>query len=277
MRHESIDFPRITPSVARKLGHYVYLWVDPRTDSVFYVGKGSKARALAHLNADEKKAISRTVRAIRKAGQKPRIDILAHGLNSADTALKVEAAVIDLLGLARLANAVRGHGAAYGRMSLEQTVAHYTRRKVSIEEPALLIRINKLFHYGMSEVELYDATRSAWRLGPRKSLAKYAFAVFEGVIREVYQITGWHPAGSTFNSRTRGNARHRQGRFEFVGVLADSRLRKKYRNRYVGDLFPQGAQFPVIYLNVPEGRPLRTRRVGRTKVRRKKGIKTPRT
>jgi hypothetical protein len=40
---------RIPPSVQHKLGFYVYLYVDPRDDSVFYVGKGKGGRALSHL------------------------------------------------------------------------------------------------------------------------------------------------------------------------------------------------------------------------------------
>ena len=41
--------PRIAPAVARKLGYYVYLYVNPIDESIFYVGKGKGGRALAHL------------------------------------------------------------------------------------------------------------------------------------------------------------------------------------------------------------------------------------
>lgn len=30
----------LPPGVGEQLGHYVYLYVDPRTDEPFYVGKG---------------------------------------------------------------------------------------------------------------------------------------------------------------------------------------------------------------------------------------------
>ena len=63
-------------------------------------------------------------------------------------------------------------------------VAHYTRRKANIREPSILIRINKLYRYGMSDVELYDATRSAWKIGPKRERAFLALPVFEGVVRE---------------------------------------------------------------------------------------------
>jgi hypothetical protein len=219
--------------------------------SIFYVGKGKGRRALAHLEDPERKSINRTIRAIRAAGGEPQIEILAHALPSAEVALQVEAAVIDALGIAGLANEVRGwRGAKFGRAPLSELVAQYTRKRALIREPAILIRVNQLYHYGMSAAELYDATRSAWVVGDRREVAQLAIAVFEGVVREVYRITQWLPAGSTFNSRWSGKAFRRDGRWEFVGVLASEKVRLRYVNKYVGHLFTQGAQNPISYVNL---------------------------
>jgi hypothetical protein len=127
-------------------------------------------------------------------------------------------------------------------------VAHYSHKPARIKEPGILIRINKLYRYGMSPVELYDATRSAWKVGPRKDKAVLAFAVYEGVIREVYRIKSWVEAGTTFNHRYGGQAHGRPGRWEFVGNIAEDRIRKRYVNRFVG--FAPGAQNPVSYVNL---------------------------
>jgi hypothetical protein len=242
-----VTIPR---AVARSLGHYVYLYVNPLDGSVFYVGKGQGARALAHLGNEEKKKVQKVIREIRSGGAEPRIEILAHGLQNEKTAFKLEAAAIDLLGIESLANLVGGHGARLGRMPLEDLVAHYTRKRARITEPAILIRINQLYRYGMSDVELYDATRSAWVVGDRRKKVTLAFAVYEGVVREVYGVTDWLPGGSTFNVRNQGLRRRRPGRWEFVGVIAEPAMRDRYINRYVGDLFRQGAQNPIAYVNV---------------------------
>lgn len=248
MRH----IPKIPPAIARKLGHYVYLYVNPLDDSVFYVGKGKGVRALAHLDDEEKQGVAEIIREIRASGEEPRIEILAHGLSSANAALQVESAAIDLLGLDKLANAVRGwRSAKFGRMPLDELAAHYSRRRANIREPAILIRINKLYRYGMSDAELYDATRSAWKVGHRRrERAEFAFAVFEGVVREVYSIAHWLPAGSTFKVRSKDRAAEREGRWEFVGVIAESAVRDRYINRYVGHFFSQGAQNPISYVNI---------------------------
>ena len=51
----------IPSDVARHLGYYVYLYIDPRTAKPFYVGKGKGRRLLAHLSDQ---AESRKVRMI---------------------------------------------------------------------------------------------------------------------------------------------------------------------------------------------------------------------
>jgi hypothetical protein len=245
-----MGLPSISRGVANKLGYYVYLYLDPRTNQVFYVGKGKGPRALAHLDGAAREEVQARLDDIRGAGLEPRIEILAHGLPNADTAFRVEAAAIDLLGVESLANAVRGHYSQKGRMSLDEVVASYTRRPARITEPAILIRISKLYRYGMSSVELYDATRSAWRVGAKRDKAELAIAVHDGVVREVYRITSWLAAGTTFNVRFGGRGKAREHRWEFVGVLADDHVRRRYMNKYVGDRFPQGAQNPIAYVNV---------------------------
>ena len=87
-------------------------------------------------------------------------------------------------------------------------------------------------------------------LAPKREEAEYAFSVFEGVVREVYTIAQWLPAGSTFNLRRDGRGLKRPGRWEFVGIIAPERLRKRYVNRYVGHLYSQGAQNPITYVNI---------------------------
>jgi hypothetical protein len=245
----------IPADVARKLGYYVYVLVNPLDGKIFYVGKGKGRRALAHSHDTRQSRKTetfrqKTVRRISAAGLTHRIDILAHGLDSEEAAYRIEAAVIDLLGMPVLTNLVRGKGTrSLGRLSLSDLVALYRKRPVEIREPAILIRINELYRPGMTPMELYDATRGIWKVAPRRSRAKYAFAVFAGVIREVYLIEQWLPAGSTLSSPSPEDLRDPK-RWEFVGRLAPEQLRKRYVDRYVGHTFRQGSQNPIKYVNI---------------------------
>lgn len=243
---------RIPPPVASKIGYYVYAYVDPRNRRPFYVGKGKGSRVLVHLAArgDSRKAA--ILRELCRAGLKPRIDILAHGLRDEESALRIESAAIDLLGLAKLTNQVRGwHSVQLGRMPLRQLVAYYRPAPVRVVDPAILIRINKLYSHGMSEAALYDATRGVWKVSrERAEKAKYALAVFEGVVREIYQISAWHRAGSTkYRTRSLTDVRV-PGRSEFVGRLAPAGVRRRYLDHSVARYLPRGLQSPIVYVNI---------------------------
>lgn len=242
---------KLPACVTRELKYYVYLYIDPETNDVFYVGKGKGKRALSHIDGKGKSPHAAMIRQLRKRKLQPRVEILIHGLKDEKTALAVEMAAIDLLGVDVLTNAVHGHHSARrGRMSLDQILSLYQRKPAKIIEPVILIRINKLYHYGMTPTELYDATRSAWVVGPkRREQAQYAFAVYQGIVREVYKISQWLEAGSTFRTRSPRGGGKRKRRWEFVGTVALEEICKKYVDRSVDRYFSQHAQNPIQYVN----------------------------
>jgi hypothetical protein len=240
---------RIPPEVARHLGYYVYLYIDPRDGRPFYVGKGQGGRILAHLSAKGESRKQSTIGVLREQGLEPRLEVLAHGLADEETALRVEAAAIDLLGLDDLTNQVRGwRSVQLGRMPLSELLTYYAAVPVEVTDPALLIRINRLYRHGMPAHDLYEATRGVWKLGPRRVGARYAIAVFEGVAREVYGIEQWHPAGGTpYTTREDADVRI-AGRWEFTGRLAPDEVRGRYVGRSVAAYFKRGQQSPVVYV-----------------------------
>jgi hypothetical protein len=239
---------RFSTRAIEKLGFYVYAYVDPRDGTIFYVGKGNRNRCFAHLPARDAGVKSRRIAELRKLGQEPRIEILRHGLTEKE-AFEVEGAVIDALGLLNLGNAVIGHQSRdRGRAEWRNLHARLDARPIDIRDPCVLININREYRPTMSVVELYDATRSAWKVGTRKSKARYALAIYRGVVREVFTISAWVPGGTTMQARhADGRSRVRKGRFEFVGHVAEEGVRKRYLNRDVREHFPPGAQNPIKY------------------------------
>jgi uncharacterized protein len=247
------ELGRVPRDVAHKMRYYVYLLVDPRRNSVFYVGKGKGNRVLAHLkeNKDAERRKAKIIKDIRHDGQEPRIEILAHGLKDEATALRIEAAAIDLLGISNLTNEMRGSGnGRVARMSLREVVATYQKKPCKITDHVILIRINELYRHGLSDRELYDITRGAWKVDrQRAENADYAFAVYQGVVREVYVVNLWVDAGEGFSIQNPYGVVI-DGRSEFIGTLAGDDVRRKYRDKYVGDRLPTGAQNPIAYVNV---------------------------
>lgn len=240
---------QFSQSVIDRLKHYIYLYIDPRNDEIFYVGKGRGNRAFSHLKDKKEGEKARRINDIRKMGYEPRIEILIHGIESDLEIKKIEASIIDLIGLGNLTNSIRGHGSReYGRMSIDQINSIYNANEVGIKEPSILININQSYYYGISEVELYDATRSAWVVGKDKENAEYAFAVYDGLIKEVYQIVAWFPNNSTFNVRKSEKTDLNEDRWEFVGKLANDEIRNKYINKNVANKI--GPRNPITYINV---------------------------
>ena len=240
------------PGVEESLGYYVYLLIDPRDDSVFYVGKGTGGRCFSHV--DEARKTSRdskgdyeklaTIRDIEDTGHEVYIDILRHGLTEGE-AFHVESAAIELL--SDLTNLVPGHDThRVGRMAVDDVNAQYGAVAVDFDPShnVILIR-SRRFRKGMSEDALYETTRVWWRVGPRRLKADYAMAVHDGVVRAVYKIDGWvKPTEEDI-----AEAPNRVGRQGFVGHV-DPEMEERYLFADVTSLLPQqGGRNPIRYVN----------------------------
>lgn len=236
---------RFSESVSEKLGYYVYSLRDPRDNSIFYIGKGVGNRIFEHLNAALARPTSNekldTIRAIHDAGLEVIHFIHRHGLSEKE-AFEVEAALIDFVGLAGLTNQVHGYATDdRGLMSVVEVVAKYQAPLVTINEPSILITVNRLYRRAMGAGELYEITRGNWWIGERRKAARYAFAVYRGVVREVYRIDHWEQV-----TARRPEQKH-QKRWRFEGRVAIE------LQHYVGGSVEQystlGAQNPIHYVN----------------------------
>lgn len=218
-----------------KLGHYVYLLVDPRSEKIFYVGKASgNDRAFDHLTAkpgEGKK--SKLIAEIRTEGAEPQVHILRHGLPSSAIAEDVEAAVIDAIGLENLTNLCRGKWIERGRVMASELNRRYGSPPVyesSLDEPFMKIWINRTYSPTLNAQQLYDATRQFWyriskevRTPNSNGALRYptVLALVDNVVVMVYRVQMWLPAGSTMSTRTwQGTASDE--RWEFVGNAISS-------------------------------------------------------
>ncbi len=240
------------PGVSEKLDYYVYLLADPRTNRIFYVGKGREDRCFSHIS--EARRITKdsmgdyeklaTIRDIEDSGHHVRIEVLRHGLMEAE-AFHVEAAVMDLL--SDLAILKAGHGTeAYGRMSVDDVNALYGARPVDFDpnHRVILIRSHRFTH-GMEHEDLYETTRMWWRLGSRRRGAEYAMAVYGGVVRAVYKIDEWIKPTEAHIAEVS----NRVGRYGFVGHR-DGQMEERYVFADVTEYVPErGGRNPIRYVN----------------------------
>ena len=247
MNEKQMDkFPKI---VSTELKYYVYIYSNPIKEEIFYVGKGKGDRVFAHLTEETETEKVKYLSDLKLKGLKPKIEILIHGIEDEETALRVEAAIIDLIGINKLTNRQSGwKSATFGRMTLKQIISTYSKQQVEVIEPSIFIRINQKFRYSMSEMELYDYTRGQWKVNVEKAnKAKFAFAVYEGIIQEVYSILFWLEAGKTLNTRNENEAI--KDRFEFIGNIAEPEIRNKYKFKSVEQYFKKGNANPIMYVN----------------------------
>lgn len=246
------EFSKVT---INELGYYVYVYSDPDTRQPFYVGKGKDNRVFAHLSDSKENEKVRKIKEITDRGKEPVIEILAHGLDE-ETALKVEAAAIDLIGIENLTNKQRGHeSSVYGKIEVSALNARYNREEMAVgdfTDNVMLIRINQLYRNDMSPFELYEATRGHWRVNiDNAKSVDYVIPVYFGMMLEVYSVIDWYPALSSFMERLDAEEMERidRNRYEFIGNIASDEIRKKYVNKSVSGLFVQGNSNPIMYIN----------------------------
>lgn len=122
----------------------------------------------------------------------------------------------------------------------------------SIDENVIIFRITQ-YQSEMSATEIYDLTRRCWKVNVEKARkADLAFAVYKGKVLEVYRIAKWVPGHSTYNCIPVSDEIKRrdkqEGRWEFVGDVAEGNLREKYVEKNVSGFFKRGNQSPFMYI-----------------------------
>jgi uncharacterized protein len=238
-----MSFP---PSVIEKIGYYVYCLIDPETNQPFYIGKGTGNRVFNHAQAaiakpDPSEKLDR-IREIMSNGLKVAHIIQRHGLTEKE-AFEVEAALIDYVGIVSLTNQVQGHYSdERGRMTVDEIIEMYAAPEITIQEPALLVIINRRFRHGMTENELYEATLGNWRTGSQRERAKYVFAVSNQIVRAVYAVERWYPAEERVPAQIDAAKR-----WCFEGKPAPGL--QHYIGGSVAGFISKGSQNPVRYVN----------------------------
>ena len=149
----------LTEDICQLLKSYVYVYLDPRDDSPFYVGKGKGNRVFEHLDAKIDTPKTRKIKELKDKKLEPKIEIIRYGLND-NQAVLVEAAVIDLLGKVNLTNIQSGHHpTSFGKISGRDLLMLSQKEPAKIGHKVMLVSLNQTYRSDLTDQELYVYTR----------------------------------------------------------------------------------------------------------------------
>ena len=222
---------------------YVYCEIDDENRRIpIYIGKGKDDRFFSHLKGIDEPIKDKTIKINNLLKEnKLGIDILAHGLTNKEAEL-VESACIDLMGVDNLENLVRGKGDNVKRVPLNE-LAHIVAGKtvkVKPEHRGVAILINKGWKPNFGYMETFESTRGIWikkmKTACEKRDTKLAYATFNGVVKDVYTIHSWVPAGTqAYFTRPDilSSERIKSARWEFVGTRAPVEICERYVGKII--------------------------------------------
>ena len=182
--------------------YYVYGLIDPRTDRLFYIGKGTGNRVFQHVaesgkHPDSEKEKLRIIKEIEESGYQVKHILINWGLCEPE-AFASEASLINLLNYlspASLSNIVSGHHST-GCLTVEEIERQFGAellQEQDFKHKLLVIKVNKLYHRHMSEQELYDIVRGVWRADIQKDRqTDYVLGVYNNLIIGCYKPTRWY-------------------------------------------------------------------------------------
>ena len=227
---------KIPDEVFVRLGHYVYKLIDPRDGKIFYIGKGSGDRVLAHIREEDGLDNNESeillspklgiIRAIKADGLTPIHVIIRHGLDSESAHLIESVLIQETPGLTNL---VAGHGTElYGSATLDQLVMRYFAPTMEIKEGERVIAIN--ISASKDDRSVYEAVRFAWVVNKsRAERADYVLAVTDGICLGVFV------ADSPWLEATKKNFSALDhdipGRYGFNGIEASAEVLIRFVNK----------------------------------------------
>lgn len=238
----------------QKLKAYVYMLIDPRSNTPFYVGKGNNNRVFQHLdcainNEDEINLKYEQIRQILNSGNNVKHLIMRHGLKD-DEAFNVECALIDsfkYIGY-NLSNQISGHNSIEkGLMTSDEIIALYNAEPLEeLESNCVIININKTYKRHSGVDAIYSATKETWRMKNPTNKIEYVLSEYHGLIVEVFKVTDWYSKKRTTKGKNEQDRKEYIG-YGFNGTVAENEIRNKYLNKSIAHLKKNGAANVIRY------------------------------
>ena len=127
------------------------------------------------------------------------------------------------------------------RADIQETVCEDQQLELKdFDQPTMVIKINKKYHEGMSDDDIFEAVSKEWVINPQKANQYHlVLAVAFGIVRGVYICDHWESSHVVSRSYfVRGTDREKE-----------ELLSRRYKGKSVRNLFSQGAANPIRYFN----------------------------
>ena len=186
--------------VKQKLGYYVYALADPRDNKIFYIGKGINNRIFQHEEKLDNSNKSNRIKEILSSGNKIKKLIISYGLSEKE-AFVAESALINIMNYIdsqSLTNVVSGHHTApvITAEDFEKIYGAEILSKEDIFRNLLIVKINSLYKYDMSDSQVMECARGHWIIDTKRAEnCDYLIAVNHGLIVGVYENMKWYSSG----------------------------------------------------------------------------------
>uniref|UniRef100_UPI003FEE07FA LEM-3-like GIY-YIG domain-containing protein n=1 Tax=Ruminococcus bromii TaxID=40518 RepID=UPI003FEE07FA len=186
--------------VKQKLGYYVYALADPRDNKIFYIGKGINNRIFQHEEKLDNSNKSNRIKEILSSGNKIKKLIISYGLSEKE-AFVAESALINIMNYIdsqSLTNVVSGHHTApvITAEDFEKIYGAEILSKEDIFHNLLIVKINSLYKYDMSDSQVMECARGHWIIDTKRAEnCDYLIAVNHGLIVGVYENMKWYSSG----------------------------------------------------------------------------------
>ena len=181
---------------------YVYALIDPRSNAIFYIGKGTKNRVFEHekeslTSPDSEKLKLQIISEIHAAGLEVKKIIINSKLTEAQ-AFAAEASLINAFNYVndiKLTNIFSGHHSS-GALTVEEFEQIYGAIELTeqdIKHHIMVIKINQLYQREMDEKIHYNSFRGIWRASKeRVKTVEYVFGVYNSLIVAVFKPSRWY-------------------------------------------------------------------------------------
>ena len=247
--------------------YYVYGLIDPRNKQIFYIGKGTGDRVFEHEqesqeSLDSDKLKLKTISEIKDAGLQVEKIIINCNLTEPE-AFAAEAALINAFNYVSdigLTNIVAGHHSseALNVDEFERVNGAVELQESDIKHKIMVIKINRLYHRGITEDVLYNSVRGIWRASLKHvKTIDYVFGVYNSLIVAVYKPTAWFVCKDAKDKLPRSDIvldSRTENRVFFIDEDFENQTPKDeaeefYRYKSIAGLkLNQSAQNPITYL-----------------------------